>query len=550
MATGSYTPVVTDAGIIPQRTADPAIAARLVRSEGGVILTGVDRTSGAAVTAARAVFAGHIRAVPEPAEVRAGGVMDLAVRRVSPEEALGVHTDGFSYGDEYPDYFLLLCEQDSEVGGESFFVDGYRLLDALAESEAGTETVELMTTLLVDQTEEGMHRSISPLVGCTPAGRRMVRRFPDQRPLADDAEPEVAAGLIDAWDQLCRAAAEHAPRFRLAPGEVVIIDNYRMLHGREPYQDLDRLMWRVWVWTDEAYGVPAGSLASDIRFARVPEAMNSEGWPMIDAASASCAPTHCYDVASAAERLVIDGAVVVPGVGSEDEAVATAMAILGDRTMQVKPQFEATAAGYLADQAKLATSAPDARGRVRRFTPPEELMVAHNDGFAFGDLAPDYLFLWCETPASEGGASWVVDGTQLLDTLAADPTTTELADFCWHQPIDHSEPGFPPHAPAPIARVVASGRPQVRHHPYLAAVMGDDEAADAPLVAAWCDAVSTARLRAYRFTLAPGEMLCIDNYRMMHGRDGYPGAEDRKVVAIWGWTTDAVAVPDHEIRLV
>ncbi len=46
-----------------------------------------------------------------------------------------------------------------------------------------------------------------------------------------------------------------------------MIDNYRMFHGREPYADLDRLMWRVWIWTDESKGVPEGMLHSDSRYA-------------------------------------------------------------------------------------------------------------------------------------------------------------------------------------------------------------------------------------------------------------------------------------------
>ena len=30
----------------------------------------------------------------------------------------------------------------------------------------------------------------------------------------------------------------------------------RVMHGREPYTDLDRQLWRVWCWTSRANGVP------------------------------------------------------------------------------------------------------------------------------------------------------------------------------------------------------------------------------------------------------------------------------------------------------
>ena len=73
--------------------------------------------------------------------------------------------------------------------------------------------------------------------------------------------------MIDAWRDAIATAADAAPRFKLHAGDVVVVDNYRMMHGREAYADLDRLMWRVWVWTKAAFGVPGGPLHSDSRYA-------------------------------------------------------------------------------------------------------------------------------------------------------------------------------------------------------------------------------------------------------------------------------------------
>ena len=28
---------------------------------------------------------------------------------------------------------------------------------------------------------------------------------------------------------------------------------------------------------------------------------------------------------------------------------------------------------------------------------------AHNDGYGFGDFAPDHIFLWCDTPCPSAG---------------------------------------------------------------------------------------------------------------------------------------------------
>jgi hypothetical protein len=46
------------------------------------------------------------------------------------------------------------------------------------------------------------------------------------------------------------AAAPLAPRFSVRPGEALLIDNYRMLHARDPFVGA-RLMYRVHCWTDE-----------------------------------------------------------------------------------------------------------------------------------------------------------------------------------------------------------------------------------------------------------------------------------------------------------
>ena len=46
---------------------------------------------------------------------------------------------------------------------------------------------------------------------------------------------------------------------------------------------------------------------------------------------------------------------------------------------------------------------------------------------------------------------------------------------------------------------------------------------------------------APRFTLEPGEALCIDNYRMLHGRGPFTG--ERMLWRIWAWTPGSNGVP-------
>ena len=124
-----------------------------------------------------------------------------------------------------------------------------------------------------------------------------------------------------------------------------------------------------------------------------------------------------------------------------------------------------------------------------------------------------------------------------------------FAEFCWDVPIDHSEPNHPQGNFAPIARMVSGGRSQVRSHPYQAPIIGPDEDAQWPMVRKWGMAVADARANGARFRARAGDMICIDNYRMLHGRDGYAEAE-RKMVSIWAWTTDAIAIPDGPLNIV
>lgn len=249
----------------PERTDDPAEARRLLRRNGAAVLSGCGTTASQAPAVATAVFGAEVLQVPEAAEVRDGGVGDTNRAGIDHTVALNAHTDGFAYGDLYPDHFLLVCAADSAEGGESFLVDGYAVLDELADVAETAWVTDALASIAVDQTEPGKQPSNSPVVLTAPDGSRMLRRFPFQEPARDSTDPERDREMIERWRQAVVNATAGAERFKLAPGDAVIVDNYRMLHGREPYADLRRQMWRVWCWTDRCLGEPAGLLHSDSR---------------------------------------------------------------------------------------------------------------------------------------------------------------------------------------------------------------------------------------------------------------------------------------------
>jgi len=259
---------------LSQCSLSPAVAASiedalaLLAKDGAVIINSIGPDAEDARGLAFELFGEGVLAVPPAARVFDGGEMDNKAPGVDHTTRLAAHTDGFGYGDFYPDYILLDCVNASDSGGESFLIDGYAVLEALQENRETAWVPDAMAGTAVNQTEEGMQQSISPIVQHTAAGRLMVRKTLDQRAAPDSADPQRDNLMVQHWRDTAEAAVDTAPRFKLAPGQALVIDNYRMLHGRDAYSDLGRLLWRVWVWTRASKaGPPDLPLHSDTRYA-------------------------------------------------------------------------------------------------------------------------------------------------------------------------------------------------------------------------------------------------------------------------------------------
>ncbi len=262
---------------IPRRVADPAEAFAVMRSTGAVILTGSGSSRDDARDVARHVLASLSPVIPDPAPIKeGGGNADRSYESMPGLDAFTVpfqtgHTDGFAYGDSYPDYIFLLCVRAASSGGESFIVDTYNLLDVLRDSSRPDDRAfyTFLTTMPVEQTEPDFRQSIAPVVIANGHGRRMSRWTPVQRPDATlhEDERERHAVLLERWKTITHEASLNAPRFTLQPGETICLDNYRMLHGRTGFDDTERALWRIWAWTTEARSIPKGMLFSDSRYA-------------------------------------------------------------------------------------------------------------------------------------------------------------------------------------------------------------------------------------------------------------------------------------------
>ena len=76
------------------------------------------------------------------------------------------------------------------------------------------------------------------------------------RPVPESADGEKDMTVVRQWLHAVAAAEEAAPRFTLKEGEAVLVDNYRCAHGRDAYDDLDRAMWQIWVWSVNCLEIP------------------------------------------------------------------------------------------------------------------------------------------------------------------------------------------------------------------------------------------------------------------------------------------------------
>jgi hypothetical protein len=270
----------------------------------------------------------------------------------------------------------------------------------------------------------------------------------------------------------------------------------------------------------------------------------------MDLSSACLTPRYVSTPEEARAVVDAEGAAIVRGIADEDAAIAFGRAVLGEQLVRVSRQIEASRKQSVEDGAKVEAQPADARGRKREISSDTSLpMPPHNDGFAFGDEAPERLFLYGARPAAVGGESFLIDGVKLLELLEQDPADADFVTFARTVDIDHSEPNFPQTTFSPIVRTIPDGRLQVRHHPYLAPIMGPDEAAQWPFVERWHEAVNQARDTGPRFRMEAGDMTIVDNYRVFHGRHGYSDPA-RLLYSIWGWSTAAVAIPDGALDIV
>jgi gamma-butyrobetaine dioxygenase len=152
---------------------------------------------------------------------------------------LQAHTDN-PYRDPVPTLQILACLQNTVEGGESVVVDGFTVAERLREQDPqGFELLARHPARFEYAGSAGVRLSSKrPLIELGPDGELLAVRF-NNRSAA--AITDVPFDDMPAYYAAYRRFAEYvedpslAVTFKLAPGELFIVDNTRVLHARKAF---------------------------------------------------------------------------------------------------------------------------------------------------------------------------------------------------------------------------------------------------------------------------------------------------------------------------
>lgn len=170
--------------------------------------------------------------------------------------ATGMHTDS-SDARYNPDLVCLLCLQPGSKGGQSLLANAYDLLERLRAERPELERVARQA-LPRDVVTPGLAQNLSaieanaiPVFAADEHGLVFrYMRYWTERAMAKlgRAVPKEVTALFDFIDE---DMAAHALRFSLNRGDMLLVNNRTVVHGREAFEDLPgaarRCLVRAWV---------------------------------------------------------------------------------------------------------------------------------------------------------------------------------------------------------------------------------------------------------------------------------------------------------------
>jgi gamma-butyrobetaine dioxygenase len=230
--------IVEGADFIPERIlgAEKSAARKFLERDGSVILTGWPVEPDSVVNAAAAILGTRLRELERVRERITNNADALTLHRDGTHVVIDIHGRQMPLRIADPDYVFILCAAPALTGGESFVVDGYRLVEQLKRN--APDLYEFITSVDVDMTSRNTYYDIyrvpkvCRMVEWTRGGRMIVRVSEYAQPAPREPQWEEHEKLIAAyWDVITTLTAHVRGGTCLAAGEILILDNYRCLHG-------------------------------------------------------------------------------------------------------------------------------------------------------------------------------------------------------------------------------------------------------------------------------------------------------------------------------
>ncbi|WP_136246878.1 2-trimethylaminoethylphosphonate dioxygenase [Halomonas borealis] len=172
-----------------------------------------------------------------------GGIADVksvanAYDLTMTQRGLEPHTDN-PYRDPIPGYIWLHCLTNAADGGANTLVDGYRAAQLLRERDpAAFECLTRVTPGFRYQDETTWLESEGPLIELDSQGRVSRVRYNNRTERVAALPAEELARYYAARRAFYEllTSDELTVHLKLDPGQMLIMDNYRLLHGRGAFE--------------------------------------------------------------------------------------------------------------------------------------------------------------------------------------------------------------------------------------------------------------------------------------------------------------------------
>ncbi len=171
-----------------------------------------------------------------------GRVFDVSVRAEATNLAdtargLSLHTDN-PYRSPTPTLQLLQCISSSVSGGETVLADGFRAVALLARDDPAALAALASTPIRYGYRDASTELVADvPVVSLAADGSPLALHLNNRSKGVPVGSPEQVGAWYDAYLELLELLGRNDARvvFRLDPGDVLVLDNLRVLHGRSGF---------------------------------------------------------------------------------------------------------------------------------------------------------------------------------------------------------------------------------------------------------------------------------------------------------------------------